>query len=141
MEVLGTILEMLSNKKSPQTLPNCSPEKLCLLALPSRHSSLCFLRLLHFLGSPGLSHLQVQKEMQVIVEDRNDNAPVFQNTDFSTSINEVTCALTGCVCGMQASPKSTQSGKDQRQPARHLGLGRAPPRKSSCRNQIQGLCL
>uniref|UniRef100_A0A5F8A456 Cadherin-related family member 2 n=1 Tax=Macaca mulatta TaxID=9544 RepID=A0A5F8A456_MACMU len=31
---------------------------------------------------------EVQKEMQVIVEDRNDNAPVFQNTAFSTSINE-----------------------------------------------------
>ncbi|XP_017524056.1 cadherin-related family member 2 [Manis javanica] len=31
---------------------------------------------------------QVQKEMQVIVEDRNDNKPVFQNTDFSTSISE-----------------------------------------------------
>ncbi|XP_003900612.2 LOW QUALITY PROTEIN: cadherin-related family member 2 [Papio anubis] len=33
-------------------------------------------------------YIQVQKEMQVIVEDRNDNAPVFQNTAFSTSINE-----------------------------------------------------
>ncbi|XP_005558657.3 cadherin-related family member 2 isoform X2 [Macaca fascicularis] len=33
-------------------------------------------------------YTQVQKEMQVIVEDRNDNAPVFQNTAFSTSINE-----------------------------------------------------
>uniref|UniRef100_A0A8C3VLH9 Cadherin-related family member 2 n=1 Tax=Catagonus wagneri TaxID=51154 RepID=A0A8C3VLH9_9CETA len=31
---------------------------------------------------------EVQKEMQVIVEDRNDNAPVFQNTDFSTTISE-----------------------------------------------------
>nr|XP_035971610.1 cadherin-related family member 2 isoform X2 [Halichoerus grypus] len=30
----------------------------------------------------------VQRKMQVIVEDRNDNAPVFQNTGFSTSINE-----------------------------------------------------
>ncbi|XP_077751579.1 cadherin-related family member 2 isoform X2 [Canis aureus] len=30
----------------------------------------------------------VRKEMQVIVEDRNDNAPVFQNSGFSTSINE-----------------------------------------------------
>ncbi|XP_048648004.1 cadherin-related family member 2 isoform X2 [Marmota marmota marmota] len=30
----------------------------------------------------------VQKDMPVIVEDRNDNAPVFQNTGFSTSINE-----------------------------------------------------
>ncbi|KAM8765860.1 LOW QUALITY PROTEIN: cadherin-related family member 2 [Rhynchonycteris naso] len=30
----------------------------------------------------------VLKELQVIVEDRNDNAPVFQTTSFSTSINE-----------------------------------------------------
>ncbi|XP_027462531.1 cadherin-related family member 2 [Zalophus californianus] len=30
----------------------------------------------------------VRREMQVIVEDRNDNAPVFQNTGFSTSIRE-----------------------------------------------------
>nr|KAF6479422.1 cadherin related family member 2 [Molossus molossus] len=30
----------------------------------------------------------VQKEFQVIVEDRNDNAPVFQNTGFSTNIDE-----------------------------------------------------
>ncbi|XP_006763777.1 PREDICTED: cadherin-related family member 2 [Myotis davidii] len=30
----------------------------------------------------------VLKEFQVIVEDRNDNAPVFQNTDFSTNISE-----------------------------------------------------
>lgn len=37
--------------------------------------------------------------MQVIVEDRNDNKPVFQNTDFSTSISEVTSALMG-VCRM-----------------------------------------
>nr|XP_058138622.1 cadherin-related family member 2 isoform X2 [Dasypus novemcinctus] len=34
------------------------------------------------------NHNHVRKETQVIVEDRNDNAPVFQNTDFSTSINE-----------------------------------------------------
>ncbi|XP_006158945.1 cadherin-related family member 2 [Tupaia chinensis] len=33
-------------------------------------------------------HSTVTKEMQVIVDDRNDNVPVFQNTDFSTSINE-----------------------------------------------------
>nr|5CZR_A Chain A, Cadherin-related family member 2 [Homo sapiens]5CZR_B Chain B, Cadherin-related family member 2 [Homo sapiens]5CZR_C Chain C, Cadherin-related family member 2 [Homo sapiens]5CZR_D Chain D, Cadherin-related family member 2 [Homo sapiens] len=33
-------------------------------------------------------YIQVQREMLVIVEDRNDNAPVFQNTAFSTSINE-----------------------------------------------------
>lgn len=42
---------------------------------------------------------QVQKEFQVIVEDRNDNAPVFQNTDFSTNISEVASALMGCVFG------------------------------------------
>ncbi|KAL6033732.1 hypothetical protein STEG23_037327, partial [Scotinomys teguina] len=30
----------------------------------------------------------VQREMQVFVEDRNDNAPVFQNSAFSTSISE-----------------------------------------------------
>uniref|UniRef100_A0A2K6MWX7 Cadherin related family member 2 n=1 Tax=Rhinopithecus bieti TaxID=61621 RepID=A0A2K6MWX7_RHIBE len=33
-------------------------------------------------------YIQVQREMQVIVEDRNDNAPIFQNTAFSTSISE-----------------------------------------------------
>lgn len=33
--------------------------------------------------------------MQVIVEDRNDNAPVFVNTEFSTSINEVSPGLSG----------------------------------------------
>ncbi|XP_040301852.1 cadherin-related family member 2 isoform X1 [Herpailurus yagouaroundi] len=31
---------------------------------------------------------EVKKEMHVFVEDRNDNAPVFQNTGFSTKINE-----------------------------------------------------
>ncbi|XP_060053178.1 cadherin-related family member 2 isoform X2 [Erinaceus europaeus] len=30
----------------------------------------------------------VQKQMFVIVDDRNDNAPVFQNTNFTTSISE-----------------------------------------------------
>nr|XP_008541658.1 PREDICTED: cadherin-related family member 2-like [Equus przewalskii] len=45
----------------------------------------------------------VQKEMYVIVEDRNDNAPVFQNTGFSTSINEVTSAFTGRLCMRRAS--------------------------------------
>lgn len=40
---------------------------------------------------------QVLKEFQVIVEDRNDNAPVFQNTDFSTNISEVTSVLMVCV--------------------------------------------
>ncbi|XP_069332256.1 cadherin-related family member 2 isoform X1 [Eulemur rufifrons] len=33
-------------------------------------------------------HNSVQRVMYVIVEDRNDNAPVFQNTAFSTSIDE-----------------------------------------------------
>ncbi|KAK2118486.1 Cadherin- member 2 [Saguinus oedipus] len=41
--------------------------------------------------SDGSNHRQ--KEMQVIVEDRNDNAPVFQNTAFSTSIDELRRAL------------------------------------------------
>lgn len=40
---------------------------------------------------------QKEKNLQVIVEDRNDNAPVFKNTDFSTNISEVTSALIGCV--------------------------------------------
>lgn len=67
---------------------------------------------------------QVLKEFQVIVEDRNDNAPVFQNTGFSTDISEVTSVLMVCVCGGGAGrgmqvryPRSSsQSGKDQRQP-------------------------
>lgn len=42
---------------------------------------------------------QVKKDFQVIVEDRNDNAPVFQNTSFSTEINEVTSASMVCVLG------------------------------------------
>ncbi|XP_044517576.1 cadherin-related family member 2 [Gracilinanus agilis] len=31
---------------------------------------------------------EVQKQLQVIVQDRNDNQPVFQDTPYSTSINE-----------------------------------------------------
>ncbi|XP_004737588.1 cadherin-related family member 2 [Mustela putorius furo] len=45
--------------------------------------------LLHIIISVTDHHNKpVQRPMQVIVEDRNDNAPVFQNTGFSTSINE-----------------------------------------------------
>lgn len=51
--------------------------------------------------------LQVQKEMQVIVEDRNDNAPVFQNTGFSTNISEVTSVLMGCASGGGRHPRSS----------------------------------
>uniref|UniRef100_A0A8D1FEY4 Cadherin-related family member 2 n=2 Tax=Sus scrofa TaxID=9823 RepID=A0A8D1FEY4_PIG len=50
----------------------------------------------------------VQKEMQVIVEDRNDNAPVFQNTDFSTSINE-TLPVGSVVFSVLAVDKDTGS--------------------------------
>uniref|UniRef100_A0A8D0MW63 Cadherin-related family member 2 n=1 Tax=Sus scrofa TaxID=9823 RepID=A0A8D0MW63_PIG len=50
----------------------------------------------------------VQKEMQVIVEDRNDNAPVFQNTDFSTSINE-TLLVGSVVFSVLAVDKDTGS--------------------------------
>lgn len=85
------------------------------------------------------SDLQVQREMQVIVEDRNDNAPVFQSISFSANVSEVTSVLPGWVYRMQASYKSAQSGKDQRQSAGHPGLGRVPPRKGSRRNQIQGV--
>ncbi|XP_013365087.1 PREDICTED: cadherin-related family member 2 isoform X2 [Chinchilla lanigera] len=31
----------------------------------------------------------VQKQLPVVVEDRNDKAPIFQNTDFSTSVSEM----------------------------------------------------
>ncbi|XP_049714886.1 cadherin-related family member 2 [Elephas maximus indicus] len=58
---------------------------------------------------PGLSHLQVQKDMRVIVEDRNDNAPVFQNTSFSTSIKE-TLPVGSVVTTVLASDKDTGSG-------------------------------
>ncbi|XP_032320919.1 cadherin-related family member 2 [Camelus ferus] len=50
----------------------------------------------------------VQKEMQVILEDRNDNAPVFQNTGFSTSINE-TLPVGSVVFSVLATDKDTGS--------------------------------
>ncbi|XP_076993836.1 cadherin-related family member 2 isoform X2 [Tamandua tetradactyla] len=50
----------------------------------------------------------VQKVMQVIVEDRNDNAPVFQNTGFSTSINE-TLPVGSLVFSVLAIDKDTGS--------------------------------
>lgn len=110
-------------------MPTCIPVQ----ALPN-----LFSQTPTFSGSPGLaSHLQVQREMQVIVEDRNDNAPVFQSISFSTNVSEVTSALPGWVYRMQTSHKSAQSGKDRRQSAGHPGLGRVPPRKGSRRNQIQ----
>ncbi|KAM9254065.1 cadherin-related family member 2 [Dugong dugon] len=51
----------------------------------------------------------VQKEMQVIVEDRNDNAPVFQNTNFSTSIKE-TLPVGSVVTTVLAKDKDTGAG-------------------------------
>ncbi|KAK2502460.1 hypothetical protein MC885_014653, partial [Smutsia gigantea] len=51
---------------------------------------------------------QVQKEMQVIVEDRNDNKPVFQNTAFSTSISE-TLPVGSVVFSVLAVDKDTGS--------------------------------
>nr|XP_015090441.1 cadherin-related family member 2 [Vicugna pacos]XP_031545203.1 cadherin-related family member 2 [Vicugna pacos] len=50
----------------------------------------------------------VQKEMQVILEDRNDNAPVFQNTGFSTSISE-TLPVGSVVFSVLATDKDTGS--------------------------------
>ncbi|XP_058402380.1 cadherin-related family member 2 isoform X2 [Diceros bicornis minor] len=50
----------------------------------------------------------VQKDMQVIVEDRNDNAPVFQNTGFSTSISE-TLPVGSVVFSVLAEDKDTGS--------------------------------
>ncbi|XP_016052626.1 PREDICTED: cadherin-related family member 2 [Miniopterus natalensis] len=50
----------------------------------------------------------VQKEFQVIVEDRNDNAPVFQNTDFSTNISE-TLPVGSLVFSVLATDKDTGS--------------------------------
>uniref|UniRef100_A0A8C4LWK4 Cadherin-related family member 2 n=1 Tax=Equus asinus asinus TaxID=83772 RepID=A0A8C4LWK4_EQUAS len=47
-------------------------------------------------------------EMYVIVEDRNDNAPVFQNTGFSTSINE-TLPVGSLVFSVLAVDKDTGS--------------------------------
>ncbi|XP_007463188.1 PREDICTED: cadherin-related family member 2 [Lipotes vexillifer] len=51
----------------------------------------------------------VQKEMVVIVEDRNDNAPIFQNTDFSTRINE-TLPVGSLLFSVLATDKDTGSG-------------------------------
>ncbi|XP_070271186.1 cadherin-related family member 2 [Myotis yumanensis] len=48
----------------------------------------------------------VLKEFQVIVEDRNDNAPVFQNTDFSTDISE-TLPVGSLVFSVLATDKDT----------------------------------
>uniref|UniRef100_A0A2K5RPQ0 Cadherin-related family member 2 n=2 Tax=Cebus imitator TaxID=2715852 RepID=A0A2K5RPQ0_CEBIM len=56
--------------------------------------------------SDGFNHRQ--KEMQVIVEDRNDNAPVFQNTAFSTSIDE-TLPVGSVVFSVLAQDKDTGS--------------------------------
>uniref|UniRef100_A0A8D0YNH4 Cadherin-related family member 2 n=1 Tax=Sus scrofa TaxID=9823 RepID=A0A8D0YNH4_PIG len=105
--VAPTFLSNMSAVTLPEDLPvgelpSLSPD--CAKPLLTRGSQ----GLLHFLGSPGLSHLQVQKEMQVIVEDRNDNAPVFQNTDFSTSINE-TLLVGSVVFSVLAVDKDTGS--------------------------------
>ncbi|XP_019693964.3 cadherin-related family member 2 isoform X2 [Felis catus] len=51
---------------------------------------------------------EVQKEMHVIVEDRNDNAPVFQNTGFSTKINE-TLPVGSLVFSVMAKDPDTES--------------------------------
>ncbi|XP_069932535.1 cadherin-related family member 2 [Oryctolagus cuniculus] len=50
----------------------------------------------------------VQREMRVIVDDRNDNAPVFQNTGFSTSISE-TLPVGSLVFTVLAEDKDTGS--------------------------------
>ncbi|XP_062943752.1 cadherin-related family member 2 [Cynocephalus volans] len=55
------------------------------------------------------SQMQVQKEMQVIMEDRNDNAPVFQNTGFSSSISE-TLPVGSLVFSVLAVDEDTGSG-------------------------------
>ncbi|XP_036704706.1 cadherin-related family member 2 [Balaenoptera musculus] len=51
----------------------------------------------------------VQNEMLVIVEDRNDNAPIFQKTDFSTSISE-TLPVGSLLLSVLAKDKDTGSG-------------------------------
>ncbi|XP_032484856.1 cadherin-related family member 2 [Phocoena sinus] len=51
----------------------------------------------------------VRKEMVVIVEDRNDNAPIFQNTDFSIRINE-TLPVGSLLLSVLAKDKDTGSG-------------------------------
>ncbi|XP_059948430.1 cadherin-related family member 2 [Mesoplodon densirostris] len=55
------------------------------------------------------SHLQVQKQMKVIVEDRNDNVPIFQNTDFSTRISE-TLPVGSLIFSVLATDRDTGSG-------------------------------
>ncbi|XP_054572964.1 cadherin-related family member 2 [Eptesicus fuscus] len=50
----------------------------------------------------------VRKDFQVIVEDRNDNAPVFQNTSFSTDISE-TLPVGSLVFSVLATDKDTGS--------------------------------
>lgn len=49
--------------------------------------------------------------MQVFVDDRNDNAPVFQNSVFSTSISEVSPVFVGQ--GMGSSPGRCEAGNDR----------------------------
>lgn len=74
-------------------MPNCSPTQM-LLTFFSKEPT--------FSGLTWVFSPQKEKTLQVIVDDRNDNAPVFKNTaDFSTNVSEVTSALTGCVfvCG------------------------------------------
>ncbi|EHB11353.1 Protocadherin-24 [Heterocephalus glaber] len=51
----------------------------------------------------------VQKSMSVVVEDRNDNAPVFQNTVFSTSVSE-TLPVGSLVFSVLAKDPDTGSG-------------------------------
>ncbi|XP_045432381.1 cadherin-related family member 2 isoform X2 [Pipistrellus kuhlii] len=53
-------------------------------------------------------NLAVEKDFQVIVEDRNDNAPVFQSTSFSTEINE-TLPVGSLVFSVLATDKDTGS--------------------------------
>ncbi|XP_059864315.1 cadherin-related family member 2 [Delphinus delphis] len=54
-------------------------------------------------------NIPVRKEMVVIVEDRNDNAPVFQNTDYSTRVNE-TLPVGSLVFSVLAKDKDTGAG-------------------------------
>lgn len=79
-------------------MPNCSPTRM-LLTFFSKEPT--------FSGLTWVFSPQKEKTLQIIVDDRNDNAPVFKNTaDFSTNVSEVTSALTGCVfvcvCGREA---------------------------------------
>ncbi|XP_006884444.1 PREDICTED: cadherin-related family member 2 [Elephantulus edwardii] len=54
-------------------------------------------------------HLQVQRNLLVIVEDRNDNVPVFQNISLSVSINE-TLPVGSVVTTVLATDKDTGPG-------------------------------